>query len=173
MASKKNIIILLIIAVLLIIGFFLGYLVTKRTVTEGIKQETKEATIKEALPQISVANLHGVIKNIQGNNITLEVPEIMGTNIPLDSQLRTRTVVVSGSTKIYLRTALSQAELQKAFDKYKSDKAKGLNVTPPAPYETKEITLSQLAIGNDIQVIGETSDIKTSLIINATEIIKK
>ncbi|MFA4890564.1 MAG: hypothetical protein WC587_02990 [Candidatus Paceibacterota bacterium] len=169
--KTSSLVVLLTLVVGLVIGFVASSLTGKQS-SQQTPEQAKEDTIKAILP--STYNLSGTIKEIKGDEIILDVPGIMGVNIPSDSQLRTRVIVISEATKIYSQTQLSAEEFSAAVERYKKDLAKGLKVTPPPPSTQKEITKGELAAGDNIQVNGGTNqDLKVLLTINALEIIKR
>ncbi len=177
-SNKKLILIIVAIVVIVAVAAFflvrsLGIFATSDEVIEQISKQVSEDVIKQVLPTVPVYNLFGAITKIN-NNITINVPSIMGVNLPVGSNLRVREIIISDQTKIYNQVRKSENLFNEELNQYNQKKLEGdTSVVPPSPYNMKEITKNDLKVGDILNVREKNnSDIKETLSFEAKTIIK-
>lgn len=130
----KNILIYLVIAAIILgVGYYLGAGVEKNKA-----KQASESMLKEIFSSISfVSNLSGKISDISSDkeSLIIEVPTILGVNLPKDYQKK--KIVINENTKIILRETKDIA----AFEK---------EMAPALPYVEKEISVNDLKVGDSV-----------------------
>ena len=120
-----------------IIIFFLGYFVNSLQ-----SKATQDQAIKEIFSNIMFgSSLSGKITSISPNSIIVEVPGVMGVNLPKAYQ--TKTLLVDSNTKIILTKQKTIEEFNKDLNEAKS-KGSAMGFTPPAPFTQQDITINDL-----------------------------
>ena len=107
---------------------------------------------------MEIRNLSGTIDLISGDTITLK--DVTSANLLSDPGLDIRTVHVSSDTKFYQLTQKDGAQFQKEmedFQKKMQEQAASATptnqpLTPPQPQEKKELSLSDLVVGQSVAV---------------------
>jgi len=136
-------VIIIIVAIVAVGGYYLG------NSTGSIKQlaldkSTQDQAIKEIFSNIMFGgSLSGKITSISPNSIIVEVPGVMGVNLPKAYQ--TKTLLVDSNTRVILvkqkTTEEFNKELLAAQAKSKKDP---MGFTPPAPFSQQDITINDL-----------------------------
>ena len=191
--SKKILIHIVAIIVILAIGIFVGTKIPRKIATpSGNQSNSFQAgwdAAKERLKQspmigtmfhvdAEIKNVNGTIQKIDGNKLTVKINPLE----PLaDPSLDTRIITVDSNTRISLAVPKNQAQFQKEMQDF-NNKMKNQTtqaepsqlITPPSPFENKEIKLADLKEGQQISV-ATSEDIKdkkefTAIQIDAQEI---
>lgn len=159
---------LIVLAVLLIVVYLFG----SSRFLNGFRRNFRSAemvseVVREMFRSVSVTSLSGTVGGIADNSITMEVPSMLGVTIPSDADLFIRTVRISPETKITERVWRSEAELAAAMREYR---ARGGSGMPPEPFVLRNLSLSDLIVGDRISVTAGGEDLKDVLEISAREI---
>jgi len=195
MTKKEITIVALAVVIIFGVGAFAGYKIGSKAKSNPLAQngndtyqagwdaaKKKLAESQPALPGMAeVKVLSGKVEKVDGNNITLKVSNALD---PLaDPNLDTRIVETDSNTKFIQQTPKDPAQLQKEmadFNKQMQAQAPtsassasavvpAKPLTPPQPFDTKEISLADIKTD---QVIMVTSgdNIKDAKQFKATEI---
>ncbi|MCX6786522.1 MAG: hypothetical protein NTU85_01730 [Candidatus Kaiserbacteria bacterium] len=165
---KETITTLLVLIIGITIGFAGGKYINIKVADSSC--EAKLAKAKAMFPSAQdVRGVSGKISGINGNTVTIAVNETS----PFDDSPTAREVVVGENTKIVKMDFKDQTVFKQELEEYQkitsaqTDKTK--IPTPPIPFTEKEISLSDLKVGDQITVeAGE--NIKTETKFTATKI---
>lgn len=192
---KKNIIISLVVA---LVFFTLGYLVGGSNIApagqlikgantfqagwDAAKKRLADSGFGSPMANFEINNVSGQVTAIQDKAITLK---IMPLEPLADLDLDERIIKADANTKIYTLEQKDQAEYQKEmedFNKKMQEQANSMPapgetpaspadaITPPEFFVKKETSLSDIKIGDNINVIAADEDIKNTKQFTAAEI---
>ena len=137
---------MLLIAVVVVIivamgGYYLGNSAGSKNQI-ALDKAIQDQAIKEIFSNIMFgSSLSGKITSISPNLIIVEVPGVMGVNLPKAYQ--TKTLLVDSNTKIILTKQKTIEEFNKDLNEAKS-KGSAMGFTPPAPFTQQDITINDL-----------------------------
>ncbi len=132
---------------------------------------------KETIP-IEIKGISGTVEKIDGNKLTVKVAQFYPS---ADSSLNERIVDIDSHTKVFQMVQKNPQEYQKEITDFRkavqaqienqpqNGSAQPQTVVPPAPFEKKQISLSDIKVGEQISIISD-SDIKTAEEFKAVEI---
>ena len=181
----------IIIALLFLgLGIFVGTKISKKPIPQGaatnsentyqagwdaarekIKQSPQAAMMQ---PQGEIKNIGGTIQKISGNKLTVKT---FSMDPLAEESMSERIITIDSNTKISLNVQKSpevmQKEMENFQEKMKAQQSDSANMTepvmPPMPFETKNITASELKEGQQI-LITANEDIATKKEFSAIQI---
>ena len=192
---KQTIIISLIAA---LVFFTLGYLIGSAKISptgqlaigantyqagyEAAKQRLADSGFAAPMADFEIKNVSGQVTAVQGDDITLKIRPLE----PLaDVDLDERTIKVDANTKIYALAEKDQTQYQKEMADFNKKMQEQVNnmpapgeipassagaIMPPEFFIKKPASLSDIKVGNNINVIAADKDIKNTKQFTAAEI---
>lgn len=153
------------IIVVAIVAGSIGYVLGTSTTGGGIigigdsSLEAKLDEVKKMFPPTPDSNtVYGQVKSVEGEFIVLDTPP----SNPFDESPKARQVTVTDATKIVrmenkdMETIQKEQEdFQKKISSWKPDTADS-PPTPPVPFIEKEISLSDIKVGDQLNVEAST-----------------
>lgn len=100
------------------------------------------------------ANLFGTVTAISHDesSLSVEVRTVTGINLPKEYQ--SKTVLITGDTKIVMMEhktlEVFNEEMKKYQDAVKKAKGDAVAITPPSPYSEKVLTIDELKVGDSV-----------------------
>lgn len=94
--------------------------------------------------------LWGKVVEVGSDYIVLDVPQVLGVNIPSSSPLRERTVKVSRYTSIIDRIAKEEIQITGEMKAYNPKSG----TPPPSPYFEHLVQIRDLQLGNFVMASG-------------------
>ena len=125
-------------------------------------------------PTLEIRSLDGQVLNIKNNSLTVEIPSILGVEIPKNSPLRVRTVMLDQATQFNYEIEKSSAVYAEEMKIYQQKKDEGKFALPPRPKENRNITIQDIKVGDYVYIVGINSqDLKERKTFLASEITVK
>ena len=134
------------------------------TTIERLQKKGAFLQVDETFP---VKEIAGTISRIESNKIFIKTTPLN----PLDDpNLDERTVLVNSTTKIYQYVKKDEQAYQQELRDFNRDfDNSNLNAVPPEMYYKKDITISDLQVGQNVYVTTDI-DIQKKKLFNALEI---
>lgn len=139
-------------------GYKAGYLAAKE----------KYRSVPPTPEGVAVLSLMGTINSVDGQQLSVTATSL-DTDPTVDGVPNERTIVVSTSTSIVLRTNLSAQDFTKKMEEWNKSEDK-TKVTPPTPYTEKSLSISDLKPGQTISVTSN-EDLRLLTTIKAKQIV--
>ncbi len=149
-------------------GSFLNNALSSFSYDDGYKDGYKAARERFSIAPPKILSVNGTIQDLDLNNFMI-IAENLDTDEFVDSVSDKRNVLVNASTTIFMRSPLTQDEIDKKLSAWSKSSDRDIT-SPPQPFEEKALNFSDLKNGQVVTVVAY-DDIRLSEAFDAQTII--